>query len=65
MAGIFLVNDFWTPSPFINFVHGAYMLDMDIIDHMAATLGPLACPSRSAQPRNELNLTLPFKNKNK
>ena len=25
MAGIFLVNDFWTPPPFINFVHGAYM----------------------------------------
>jgi len=32
---------------------------------MAAALEPLACPSRSAQPRNELNQTLPFKNKNK
>jgi len=31
------------------------MLDMDIIDHVAAALGPLACPSRSARPRNCLN----------
>ena len=41
----------------INFVHGSYMLDMDIIDHVAAALGPLACPSRSARPRKCLNLT--------
>ena len=24
-----------TPAPPINFVHGSYMLDMDIIDHVA------------------------------
>ena len=39
------------------FVHGSYILDMDIIYHVAAALGPLACPSRSAQPRKCLNLT--------
>ena len=33
------------------------MLDMDIIDHVAAALGPLDCPSRSARPRKCLNLT--------
>ena len=41
----FLENDFWTPQPPpppINFVHGSYLLDMDIIDHVAASLGPLA-----------------------
>ena len=33
------------PPP-INFVHGSCMLDMmDIIDHVAAALGPLVCPS--------------------
>ena len=31
-----------SPPPPINFVHGSYMLDMDIIDHVAAALGPLA-----------------------
>ena len=54
MAGIFLENDFWTPPPII-FVHESYMLDMDIIDHVAAALGPQACPSRSAWPRKCLN----------
>jgi len=54
--GNFLENDFAPPPP-INFVRGSYMLDMDIIDHMAAALGPLACPSRSARPRKCLNLT--------
>ena len=29
------------PPP-INFVHGSYMLDMDIIDHVAAALGPVS-----------------------
>ena len=43
------------PPP-INFVHESYMLDMmDIIDHVAAALGPLACLSRSARPRKCLN----------
>ena len=28
------------PPPPINFVHGSYMLDMDMIDHVAAALGP-------------------------
>ncbi len=27
------------PPPPVNFVHGSYMLDMDIIDHVAAALG--------------------------
>ena len=35
-----------TPPPPFNFVHGSFMLDMDLIDHVAAALGPLACPSR-------------------
>ena len=38
------------PHPPINFVHGSYMLDMDMIDHVAAALGSLVCPSRSARP---------------
>ena len=37
------------PPP-VNFVHGSYMLDMDIIDHVAAVPGPLACASRGALP---------------
>ena len=53
----FIENDFWTPPPPINFVHGSHMLHIDIIDHVAAVpdllaaaaLGPLACPSRSAR----------------
>ena len=45
LFGNFLVNDFCTPRPTappppIHFVHGSYMLDMDIIDHVAAALGP-------------------------
>ena len=31
---------FLDPPPPINFVHESYMLDMDIIDHVAAALGP-------------------------
>ena len=53
------------PPPFINFVHGSHMKRMDIIGHvsaapgpLAAALDPLACPSRSARPRNCPNLTL-------
>ena len=40
--GIFLENDFLTPPPPINFVHGSYRLcyDMNKIDHVAAALGP-------------------------
>ena len=54
--GIFLENDFWDPPPpgplpHVHFVHGSYMLDMDIIDHVVAALGPLACPNRSAWSR--------------
>ena len=64
--GLFLENDFWTPpSPtplFINFEHGSYMLDIDIIDHVAAALGPESVLTnltrgRSARPRNCFNLT--------
>ena len=58
--GIFLMNDFWTPPPPINFVHGSYMFDMDIIDHVAAALGPVACPSRSSRPRKCLNYPNPW-----
>ena len=43
------------PPPHINFVHGSIMLDMDMIDHVAEALGPLACPSHSARPRKCLN----------
>ena len=43
------------PPPPINFVHGSYMLDIDIIDHVAASLDLLACPSRSARPRKCVN----------
>ena len=57
--GHFLENDVWTPPPrppsLINFVHGSCMLDMDMIAHMAAALGPLAGPSRNARPRKCLN----------
>jgi len=37
---IFLFESLETRNPPINFVHGSYMLDMDIIDHVAAALGP-------------------------
>ena len=59
----FLVYDFWTPPPmppFINFVHDHLFFifqQISIHTHVAAALGPLACSSRSARPRNELNLT--------
>ena len=36
---IFLFESLETRNPPINFVHGSYMLDMDIIDHVAAALG--------------------------
>ena len=49
---------FGPPPPPINLVHGSCMLDMDIIVHVAAALGPLAYPSRSARSRKCLNLTL-------
>ena len=60
--GIFLMNDFWTPPPPINFIHGSYMFDMDIIDHVAAALRPESVLTnltrgRSARPRKCLNLT--------
>ena len=54
--GYFLENDFLTPpTPSNQFC--TWILDMDIIDHVAAALGPLACPSRSARPRKCLSLT--------
>ena len=38
-----LPGHFWThpqaPPPLVNFVHGSCMLDMDIVDHVAAALG--------------------------
>ena len=45
------------PPPPINFVHGPYMVDMDIIDHVAAALGPpnLSSPQRSAQEVSQPN----------
>ena len=36
----------------INFVHGSHKYHIDIIDDVAAGPGRLACPSRSARPRN-------------
>ena len=36
--------------PTINFVHGTYKYHIDIISHVAAAPGPLACPSRNARP---------------
>ena len=56
----FLENDFWTPPPPINFVHGSHKYHIDIIGDVAAAPGPLACPSRSARPRKARgpNLTL-------
>ena len=60
------------PPPHINFVHGSIMLDMDMIDHVAAALGvesvltnltrgrsarPPSPSSRSARPRKCLNLS--------
>ena len=42
----------------INFVHDHFFCSQIRIGHVAAALArPLACPSRSARPRNELNLT--------
>ena len=37
------------PPPPINFVHGSHKYHIDIISHVAAAPGPLACPSRGAQ----------------
>ena len=51
----FLENYIWTPP--INFVHGSRMKHMDIIDHVAAAPGLLACSSRSARPSKCHNLT--------
>ena len=60
-VGNFLENDFWTapsPPPPINNVHGSLMENIDIIGDAAEAPGPLACPSRSARPRN-IYLTKP------
>ena len=38
-----------SPPP-MNFVHGSHNYHNDIIGDVAAELGPLACPSRSARP---------------
>jgi len=40
--GNFIVYDFWTPPPPINFVHCSQMYNIEIIGHVAAALGPLA-----------------------
>ena len=52
--GSVLVYDFWTPPPPINFVHGSYMLDIDIIDHVVAALGSLACSGAELGPESVL-----------
>ena len=44
------------PPP-INFVHESYRKCLNLIKPVAAALGPLVCPSRSARPRKCLNLT--------
>ena len=60
--GNFIIYDFWTPwvplSPLLSILY------IDIkwkrilkVRHVAAALGPLACPSLSARPRKCLNLT--------
>jgi len=46
---IFLKNEFWTPPPPINFAHGSHMYHIDMIGHVAAAPGPLACPSRGVR----------------
>ena len=53
--GKYLVDDFWTPP--LSILYMDLMQHMDIIDLVAAALGPLAaalghlaCPSRSARP---------------
>ena len=47
-----------SPPPPINFVHGFHMYYIDNIGHVAASPGPLACPSLSALPKKCLNLIL-------
>jgi len=58
---VFLESDFWTPPPAPPLLSILYM-DFNCkrilhVRHVAAALGPLACPSRSARPRKCLNLT--------
>ena len=48
--------------PLLQILYCGSQYYMDIIGHVAAAPGPLACSSRSARPRNCLNLTLPKTN---
>ena len=48
--GNFLENEFWTPPPPSIFYMRYNVYQMDIIGHVAAAPGPLACPSRGAWP---------------
>ena len=45
---------FGPPSPpsYQICIHGSHLYHIDIIGHVAAALGPLACASRSARPRH-------------
>ena len=54
LRGNFLEYDFgpYSRPSYIIFVNGSHMQHMDKIGHVAAAPGPLACPSRSALPRN-------------
>ena len=63
VLGNFLVYDFWTtpPSPLLSMdLMDLIIYHIDIIGHVAAAPGPLACASRSARPRRARgpNLTL-------
>ena len=57
-SGNFLESDFWTnappPGPPPSYQFCTWILN---VRHVAAELGPLVCPSRSARPRKCLNLT--------
>ena len=50
LLGNTLENDFRTPPPPINFVHGSRMHHKDIIGRVAAVPCPLAFNSRGARP---------------
>ena len=52
-----LWNVFWTPPPPINFKSDFFNNFQLNVRHVAAALGPLACPSQSARPTKCHNLT--------
>ena len=57
----FLEKDFWVPplpTPLLLILYMDLKCNRNLnVKHVAAALGPLACPSRSARARNCLNLT--------